>query len=636
MSSSPHSFVVALLLGVLLSCSAPAPSLRSALREAGDNRCEIEAFLAYSRRTGDSQKRRAAEFLVRNMPGHVSVCGDWRPYRDSLSAIFRADFPEAEMIARSNRFIAGHPLRFAQDIRTLDAAFLIDNLEEAFSLWRTSPFLQHLDFDAFCETVLPYKCFEGQPADYWRDSLRRIGKDVLAQVVQVDEWRNGVRAAVENLNAAAGIDMGKAPLPLKGLMPARLCDWAGIRALPYMSCLEMSQLGVLLGRANGLPVNMEFLPNWPLQSQSHYWNTALAENGRTYDYVPFENKPEAPRHIDKRRAKVYRKTYSADPTLRRALQDGIKLVPPMSDIFVKDVSDHYNFVSDIAIPVKHRRGYAWLAVFDNEKWVPVQIGHVRRSRAHFPKVGREVLYIVLSAGKDGIGEAVSDPFILDIHGAVRLIRPEQPGEVQDITLKRKFPAFPHIWPFRDSLSHFVLEASASPDFRPAVEAARWEDRSLFSADRTVALEEPYRYWRLRGLREGPTTLAELYFFAGDSLVEPARVSGIKIERLFDRNELTSMRIRQDRSAVADFGRPVKLDRAAVLRRGDGNGIKPGDTYQLYWWNGSEWVLHEQKAADDIRIAFRGVPAGLLYRIRDISSGVQHRTFLYENGRYIWY
>ena len=111
MSSSPHSFVVALLLGVLLSCSAPAPSLRSALREAGDNRCEIEAFLAYSRRTGDSQKRRAAEFLVRNMPGHVSVCGDWRPYRDSLSAIFRADFPEAEMIARSNRFIAGHPLR---------------------------------------------------------------------------------------------------------------------------------------------------------------------------------------------------------------------------------------------------------------------------------------------------------------------------------------------------------------------------------------------------------------------------------------------------------------------------------------------------------------------------------------------
>lgn len=612
------------------------PSLKSAMQAAGDNRPEIEAFLSYSRQTGDTQKRRAAEFLVRNMPGHVCMTGRWQPYRDSLAAIFGAGLPQEEMIARANKYMRGRQPGFAQDIRTLTSEYLINNLEQSFEIWRTSPFLQHLSFDEFCETVLPYKCFEGQPADYWRDSLRRIGKDVLAQVVQVDEWRNGVRAAVENLNAAAGIDMGKAPLPLKGLMPARLCDWAGIRALPYMSCLEMSQLGVLLGRANGLPVNMEFLPNWPLQSQRHYWNTALAENGRTYDYVPFENKPEAPRHIDKRRAKVYRKTYSADPTLRRALQDGIKLVPPMSDIFVKDVSDHYNFVSDIAVPVKPRHGYAWLAVFDNEKWVPVQIGHVRRSRAHFPKVGCEVLYIVLSAGKDGIGEAVSDPFILDIHGAVRLIRPEQPGEVQDITLERKFPAFPHIWPFRDSLSHFVLEASASPDFRPAVEAARWEDRSLFSADRTVALEEPYRYWRLRGLREGPTTLAELYFFAGDSLVEPTRVSGIKIERLFDRNELTSMRIREDRSAVADFGRPVKLDRAAVLRRGDGNGIKPGDTYQLYWWDGSDWVLHEQKAAVDIRISFRDVPAGRLYRIRDISSGAQHRTFLYENGRCIWY
>ena len=636
MSSSPHSFVVSLLLGVLLSCSAPAPSLRSALREAGDNRCEIEAFLAYSRRTGDSQKRRAAEFLVRNMPGHVSVCGDWRPYRDSLSAIFRADFPEAEMIARSNRFIAGHPLRFAQDIRTLDAAFLIDNLEEAFSLWRTSPFLQHLDFDAFCETVLPYKCFEGQPADHWRDSLAAVGEDVLAQVVQVDEWRSGVRAAVENLNAAAGIDMDKAPLPQSGLRSPQLYDWACLRSLPYMSCHEMAQLGILLGRANGLPVCMEFLPNWPMQAQSHYWNTALAENGRIYDYVPFENKPEAPRHIDKRRAKVYRKTYSPDPTLRLAVRDGVRLLPPMTDIFVEDVSDHYNYVSDIAIPVKMRKGYAWLAVFDNEKWVPVQLGKVRRGRALFPKAGREVLYIVLSAGNDASAQAVSDPFILDVRGKVRFIRPELPNRTQDITLERKFPAFPHIWPFRDSLSHFVLEASATPDFRHAVEAARWEDRSLFSADRAVAVTAPYRYWRLRGLREGPTTLAELYFFSGDTLTEPRQVSGLKVERLFDRNELTSMRIRADRSAVADFGRPVRLSRAAVLRRGDGNGIKPGDTYQLYWWDGAGWVLHEEKAADDIRITFRDVPAGRLYRIRDISSGRQHRTFLYENGQCVWY
>ena len=632
--------IIILLVAVISSCSKNETnglSLSQALRLAGENRGELETVLKHYRAPEDKQKKKAAEYLIRHMPGHVSVSGNWKSYSDSISTIFSSSATEEEKISRANAATANYNPEFSQDIKTLTAEYLIWNIGLSFEMWQNSPYLQHLDFNEFCETVLPYKCFEGQPADRWKEYAAAYGTDILEKVSQIDEWRFGVRAAVENVNEAFGLDMSKPLLKPDGLKDAPLFDIEGIKGLPYNTCLEMSKMGVILGRANGLPVNLEFLPNWPLQEQSHYWNEFRAENGREYDYIPFEIKPQDAHHIDKRRAKAYRKCYAPDRLLWQAMQDGVKLPRPFSDPFIRDVSENYNLVSDIKVPIKECRDkYACLAVFDNERWTPVQIGRIKCGKASFKKVGREVLYIVLSLSDSDTHKSISDPFILDIKGNMQPISPSKNAGVQDITLERKFPAFVHVWQFRDSLTNFVLEASDSPAFHPCIEAARWEDNSLFSADRRFNLEKPYRYWRLRGLREGPTTLAELYLFSGGKQIEPLSVKGTRVERLFDKNELTSMRIHIDRSAEMDFGAPVAIDKAAVLRRGDGNCIKPGDTYQLYYWGNDRWVLHEERQADDIRITFKDVPADGLYKVRDITKGKQHRTFIYKDGECIWF
>lgn len=629
-----------ILASTIASCDrerSSGPTLAEALRYAGDNRGEMEKVLNHYNNAGDKQKKAAAEFLIRNMPGHISVSGDWKSYSDSLITVFSADIPLEEKISRANIITDGYGPEYTQDIKTLTAEYLIWNIDHSFEMWHNSPYLQHLGFDEFCETVLPYKCFEGQPADNWKEYAAHYGEEILPQVAQIDEWRYGVRAAVENVNDAFGLDMSKPLLKPEGLKEVQLYDLEGLKSVPYNTCLEMSRMGVMLGRASGLPINLEFLPNWPLQEQSHYWNEFRAENGREFDYIPFEIKPQDAHHLDKRRAKAYRKCYSPDKLLWEAIKDGVKLPRPFSDPFICDVSEKYNLVSDIKVPIRGHNGkYACLAVFDNERWMPIQIGRIRGGKACFEKVGREVLYIVLPVSDNSLQKGISDPFILDIKGDIHPIAASKKAGVQDITLDRKFPSFVHIWPFRETLTGFVLEASSAPGFDTCVEAARWEDTSLFSTDRCFILDGPYRYWRIRGLWEGPITLAEFYFYSNGERIQPVSIQGRQVERLFDSNEVTSMWLRTGICAQMDFGSPVQLDRAAVIRRGDGNCVKPGDTYQLYYWDDNGWTLFQEKEADDIRITFKDVPAGRLYRIRDITKGKQHRTFIYKDGKCVWY
>ena len=639
-------FVISLLLsvmiccgGVSVSCTRESAQLRSALRVAGENRSEIEKLLKYYPRRGeDALKRKAAQFLVRNMPGHVSVSGeDYFTYRDSLRDIFGALLPEEAMVSSANELISRHtPPLITQDIRTLSADYLIRNIDHSFKMWRNSPFLQHLGFEDFCEIVLPYKCYDGQPCDNWKEDLAPYGAAPLERMKDIDEWRHGVRAAVESVNDAFGLDMTKPLARQKGLGNPSLFDLEGLKSLPYLTCLEMTRMGVVLGRSCGLPVAMEYLPNWAVREQGHFWNVALAENGRIYDYVPFESKPQDPHHQDKKRAKAYRMTFAPDPLMKEALRRGVELKRPMNDIFIKDVTERFNLVSDIKVPVKgHKQRFAYLAVFDDEQWVPVQLGRLRWGKAIFNKVGRDVLYIVLSAD-DGALEPLCDPFILDIKGTLRSISPDPDAGVQDIVLTRKFPAFSHIWWVRDSLRHCVLEASDTPAFARAEEAARWEDQSMFSADREINLQGPHRYWRFRSLVDEPSSIAELYFYENGERIRPVSVTGPDAENLIDNYARSFMRVRSDRAAVLDFGRPVKPDRVAMMRRSDSNCIQPDETYQLYYWDKDRWILQEEKTAEDIRIVFRDVPKDRLYRVRDISSGFQHRTFLYVDGKAVWF
>lgn len=82
-----------LLLFLLASCHpSPYPAdIEKVLALAGDNRQQLEWVLDhYSRNEGDSLKLRAAEFLIRNMPGKCTEAYE-ASWEEMAAALYRWD-----------------------------------------------------------------------------------------------------------------------------------------------------------------------------------------------------------------------------------------------------------------------------------------------------------------------------------------------------------------------------------------------------------------------------------------------------------------------------------------------------------------------------------------------------------------
>jgi hypothetical protein len=168
-----RNLFIIVLVFALSSCGKHNNYLEQALESAGANRPELEIVLDHYQ--GDTQKYKAAVFLIENMPGHYSYAGDeileyykigekilqsgLTPVqqRDTLLKISQQQFPWLEQNTVS-------------DIQIINGDYLIKNIDVAFHLWETKQWAQHLSFEQFCEYLLPYKYCELQQLDHWRDT----------------------------------------------------------------------------------------------------------------------------------------------------------------------------------------------------------------------------------------------------------------------------------------------------------------------------------------------------------------------------------------------------------------------------------------------------------------------------------
>ena len=137
----------------------------AALRQAGNNRAELEKVLdRYSGNPADSLKFRAAVFLVENMPGHTYYKGNqleqYLGYYPLLREIMEAGLsPAVASDSIRNRYgiLDEAGLKLCKDIETVDSAYLCDNIEWAFKVWKEQPWGRNVPFDDFCEYILPYR-----------------------------------------------------------------------------------------------------------------------------------------------------------------------------------------------------------------------------------------------------------------------------------------------------------------------------------------------------------------------------------------------------------------------------------------------------------------------------------------------
>ena len=97
-----------LSVAAVCACSRYGAAVDKALRYAGDNRAELEKVLDHYRQNpADSQKYRAAEYLIRHMPYHTSYSAEsYYAYCDALDSLFSSDTDGDELLAKTNAIAA--------------------------------------------------------------------------------------------------------------------------------------------------------------------------------------------------------------------------------------------------------------------------------------------------------------------------------------------------------------------------------------------------------------------------------------------------------------------------------------------------------------------------------------------------
>ena len=645
------SFVYLLLVGVfvLCACRPGDEALERALRLAKGNRPELEKVLAHYE--GDSLKLEAAKFLIRHMPGHYS-------YADTSICLYYNAIDSAMQTMRgwsvwevkdslevvTDKYTPLVRRKVVQDVEVMKADYLIANIDTAFAQWQQGHWATHLDFWQFCEYLLPYKVRELQHLDDWKSYLKTKYGRKIEELYYCDAYRYSAIQATVHVNKNLR-DSLHPVFSTHRLIP--IGRMSTLQAVPFGTCGEYTTLAVAAFRSCGIPVTLDFTPQWPFRSMGHTWNVVLANEGRNIPFGGTESDPGQPHKLDEKMAKVYRQSYVANEEILR-LRTAEKYVPDVfRSPFIKDVTAEYMDAADVDLEVDGEDGrYVYLAVFDNVSWVPVCFARIEDGRARFENVGRNIAYLPLCYESAGTGLPAGDPFILTYEGRMERLVADTLHR-QKMTLARKYPVLPHAYTWAWRTVGGLFQAADNPEFRNAKTIHEIKDWGVEGMEVPVPDScGAYRYWRFWQPKEFVNT-AEMYFVERHTgeFVEGKVIgtegswdnNGNDRMKAFDRDLLTFFDAPCADSYVGmDFGKPVEMSKILYTGRGDGNTIDIGDTYELFYWDGNRWISVGQQKAADVKLEYEQVPSGTLYWLRDLTKGKEERIFTYEGGRQIWW
>lgn len=644
------TFVYILVIPLLLSgCCQKDPQLERALVLAKNNRHELEKALAFYK--DDSLKLEAAKFLIRNMPGHYSYTAAIDTYYNAVELLLDKNYPikdTRDSLEILSRRLDASVFDTIPDVEIVKAELLIATIEEAFMHWKYGNWTTELTYQDFCEQLLPYKSTELQPLDNWRTFYLGNYDEGLDELQYCDLYKNSLVRAVCEVNR--NMKNGVRPYLLEYDAPLVQRLSTKIR-LPFGVCDDYVQIATSILRSNGVPVAVDFTPQWAARASGHSWNVILPNSGKCIPFSGVGSDPGEPHMPDEKMAKVYRRTYAANPIVEELIETEKKRNIPevFQTPFFKDVTAEYMRCSDITLHVKNGNNkYAYLAVFNNQGWSPVAFSKIKSEEVVFKDMGRNVLYLPVCY-KDGKTEPVGEPFLLTAKGEIKTFIPEMERR-QSMVLSRKYPVYGHVYEIAHRIVGGEFQASDSEKFENTITLHQIEKWGTTGEEVKIpSTGKGYRYWRLFNPRDSHCNVAEIIFIdrathepvygniigtEGSWLNNPAK----RKEAAFDNDLLTAFDGPDGVHAWVgmDFGRPVDIEKIIYTPRGDGNTIDIGDEYELFYWGNGQWNSLGRQVATAVRLSYDNVPSDALYLLRDLTKGKEERVFEYADGIQIFW
>lgn len=398
-------------IGILSSCMTDNEKrLHHALKLAGKNRVELDKVLKYYEK--DTLKMKAAEYLIVNMPYHYAL----ETYLLSPSGeklIVDVDrFEERGKVYwyLDSLYKIGYQRRSEKhdDIKTLNAEFLIRNIDAAFRMWQ-KPWAKKVPFDIFCQWILPYRLqYESMPI-----ALREKMIECYLPLLDSAKVTTPLEACrVINKRFAEKFRFKDMMSPLYPELETTLKNG-------YDACVGLCNLNIFIMRALGIPTTCDHTI-WTHMNMGHMWGVVY-DSGKTYPYdidnISFTDYPAFLREEEVRRpAKVYR--YLFDST---ALNGGMG----------KDVTnDYWDKLHDLEIridvtEIPKESDPVYLCTYNCRRWMPLAIGKKEGGLCTFKGIAGNNFFIVADSPNGKDLRFITAPFYSDTTGVVKKLNPNK-------------------------------------------------------------------------------------------------------------------------------------------------------------------------------------------------------------------
>jgi hypothetical protein len=635
----------------------PKNKLEWALSLAGENRLELEKVLkAYSKEPKDSLKYEAACFLIKNMPYYYYYEGrQFDDYLEYYRLLKEKPLTEPSVILDSLKNIYGqfsiNNLQIKYDVNEVDSAYLYDNIEWSFKVWKEQPWGKFVTFENFCEFILPYR-LGNEKLSYWKEEFYNQYMPLLIQTFSSRVIDDPVTAA-----SIVSRSLKNRPARLTMISPPGF-PRLGPNGSQYLSgtCQNITDHIVYVYRSLGIPCHIDFMPLRGDNNSAHFWMSIFDKNNELFvqDLVGPINPVRSSKVRQLRKLKVYRSTFSINETLVNEINKKENQIYPFFKIpmFVDVTMSYADFLMEhLKIPVKHlyktnsSSKILYLCLNSRMSWEAVDWTYFDKKKVTFKHINKGTV-ARLATWENNKLVFQTPPFIVNAPtGELTFLIASE--KKHDITLLSK-NSLTNDELFLDRMINGVFEGSNSSDFADKDTLFEIQSRPyrLYN-EASTNMDKAYRYVRYFGPKGGFCNIAEiaLYREKTDTLTLEGKVIGTpnkepdpnRYTNAFDKNTETSFHYKDGYGGWVglDLGRPEKISRIVYTPRNRDNYVRPGDLYELFYIGNDTWEsLGKQNATSD-SLFYKKVPKNALLYLRNHTKGIEERIFIYQNGNQIW-
>ena len=627
---------------IVFSACAQQSKLEMALNAAGTNHIELLKVIDHYRKNSnkDSLKLKATYFLIENMVDHGSI---WNNAIDS----FRNEIITSDSVLKKEQINdlwtkqnKDSKTVMKMDLRTLNASFLIENIDMAFKAWKEAPWKEEVDFETFCRYILPYRFEHELLANGWRYNLYNTYHPLVKDAKTAKE-------AFEIIYS----EVGKRFVSQSSKFPY-IIDVIAMQNQKEFSCMQRCVVVGAIMRALGIPVAIDNVGIWANYSHnSHAWVSLITKKG-TYSIYKDEKESKMKNKIDatlfelkydigkdypydttfqKRCSKILRGTFERHDRID-VFDNKVKLVQRLLDPYTIDVSQEYGLNGMVDIRPSESVDYIYLCTFmSGYDWIPICYSKVNNGIAHFDHIGDSILYLPMGI-IDSKLKPMGNPFIL-LKNKTQSIRPNTQNTIT-ITVDRKYPLTGKWLNEWASMVGGRFEGSNDASFSKCNILHTIARTPIFQNRIMVDNSHTYRY--VRYVTECTTPIAEIDVYeenkkimltVGNSTIKHA-------ERAIDNDTKTRTNAE---SGYLDFdmGIPHRISSIVYVPKNDDNFVVVGHNYELFYYNNG-WKSLGKIQSKGYSIRFTKVPIGALLLLKDHTKGKEERPFLYKNGIQEWW